>query len=135
MKDHNNKSAHGEVFVGIGAPIPLRRSLLECSKEFVRLLQKFEAAKALRDQKSLLLSQLRTEVNACYRLIHQLSGALPKAHVAEKKSEQKIAKPTSKKQKSSSTPVAVDISVEAQSEIQKLEAELSEIEHKLELLV
>ena len=97
----------------------------------LKILQRFEQCKIIRQQKVEQIAILRSELNAIHRMVRDLKSLLPKYSGAHT-SNPKEVKPKSvkaalgKKQQPSSELVS--------KEIQTLEEELSEIEQKLESL-
>ncbi|MFC1801094.1 hypothetical protein ACFLZB_01410 [Nanoarchaeota archaeon] len=131
-------------YVGVRDPVEIRRNVLECSKEMVQFLQRYESLKAARDEKTQSIHRLREDVKEIKSLMSKLKKALPKTKLRIKLHEE--PKPVSKKQKTKKKRQAKkreahkEIQKEliktvappkTMTEIEKLESELADIEGKL----
>lgn len=117
-------------YVGLKDPTDLRRNLLECSKMVVRSLQKYERFRDLRRQKIENTLKLKSIIKEIKKYNNDLMSMLPETKVKEKKKE-KTKIPKGKKE------IEEEISkaeIKKMSELEKLEAELSSIESKLDTL-
>lgn len=80
--------AQEEVFyVGVPTPADVRRTLLECSREAVQFLQRYEKLKAIRQEKMQAVQQLRSDVRELRSLMSNAKKLLPKTHLKIKLSE------------------------------------------------
>ncbi len=131
-----------EVFyVGVQDPTEVRRNVLESYRDAVHFLQQHGKLKALRAQKAQALEELRADVRELKKLVLKMKRVMPKTKLrvklneehqeakapAEKKAEEKPKKKEKKKRHEKQPRPAKD-----GSELEQLESELSEIEHKLE---
>lgn len=136
MAKRHKKKEPEIFFVGVEDPIELRRSILESSKEIVQYLQRFERFKKVRSEKASEIVKLRIQTKEINKLVRQLKLLLPKT-----KLRRKVPKPEEPKEikrtpimEEEIEPVKIPIpKIEAKpmSDIEKLEAELSEIEDRL----
>jgi septal ring factor EnvC (AmiA/AmiB activator) len=113
-------------YVGIREPIESRRFLLECSKEVIKSLQKYERFRNIRAEKIKHIMELKNLMLDINKQNQELKDKLPKTRLTgsfeKKKSSKKIEKSkiTLKKRN---------------TELDKLENELNAIEEKLSSLV
>ncbi len=120
------KKEENSLFVGISGGNELRKSMLECCKGILESLKEHETFKDLRAEKLRLIQQLKTEIKSLSKMINSLKTHLPKVKdTGVKKVE--IQKPKENKPK----PVK---EVKPSTELEKLEAELNDIESKLKSL-
>ena len=127
-------------YVGISDPINLRRSILESSKVAIQFLKSYEMLKGIRTEKAELMIEFENEMKALNRLMTKLKSELPKT-----KFKEAIAKatPVHHEKKVISKNQALDhikgkpVKAKApkkHNELDKLEAELSDIESKMQSL-
>ncbi|MEE9525277.1 MAG: hypothetical protein V3V78_01575 [Candidatus Woesearchaeota archaeon] len=121
-------------YVGMKDPIEIRRSLLESSKEALQYLQRFERFKEVRKEKEAEIIKLKEAMKDILALVRKLKTELPKSGLRAKphKAAPKPKKTAAKKEapKEVAPPIEVEKPREM-SELEKLEAELSEIEGRL----
>ena len=91
------------LFVGITNNGELRRNMLECSKEILESLKHYEKFKFVKEEKQKLIQKFREDVKGLSKLISRLKTNLPKVK---------------------------EIGIK-KTEFEKLEAELNDIESKL----
>ena len=114
------------LFVKIDDPLNLRKKALESSKEVIECLQNYEALKAIRKEKLKNIMKLKTNMNKVSSLISRLRSKLPKTTINIKEGSKpevvvkEAPKPT--------------IKPAANTEIDKLQSDLDEIESKLNAL-
>lgn len=122
------KKEENPLFVGISEGNELRRNILECSKDILESLKEHEKFKAVREEKIKLIHQFKGEIKEISKLINTLRKNLPKVKdVGIKKAEVKRVK--------EEKPKAVKVEEpKGKSELERLEAELDEIESKLDSL-
>ena len=122
------KEEENPLFVGITNGEGLRRSMLECSKGILESLKEYENFKSVRGEKIKLIGKLKNDVKGISKLINSLKTQLPKVK------DVGIKKPDVKKV-GVETPKVVKVEKpKAQTEIEKLESELNDIEGKLDSL-
>ena len=130
-------------YVGLKDPIEMRRTILESSKEVVQYLQRFERFKKVRSDKAEEIAKLKVITADASKLIRKLKSELPKTslraplhnHELKEKKSQVIAQikeaqenqPLDLKQQEPKKKAKE----KEMTELQKLEAELSEIESRL----
>jgi DNA replicative helicase MCM subunit Mcm2 (Cdc46/Mcm family) len=117
-------------YVGVKEPIDLRKNLLECSKIVVKSLQKYEKFKDIRKKKIENIINLKGIIKEIKKLNNNLISKLPETKIKAERKERKIV-PKGKKE------VEGEISkteIKKTNELEKLEAELSSIESKLDTL-
>ena len=123
-------------FVGIKQPVQVRKSLLECTKEVIRHLQKLEQIRPIREEKIKKILELKHIMEEVDKLNADLKAEFPKADlkfkpaetipIKEKKDMPQIV--TSKQ----ATPQK--IGKKEANELEKLEQELDLIENRLNRL-
>jgi len=121
------KKEESPLFVGITNGNDLRRSMLECSKGILESLKEQENFKKIREDKIDLVHQLKGEVKEISKLINSLKSYLPKVKNVG------IKRPDVKKAVEKPKMVRVE-KPKATTEVEKLEAELNDIESKLNSL-
>lgn len=117
-----------DLYIGIKDPNEVRRNLLEGSRNILRLLQRIERFKSLKDEKEELFERLRTLTKEITDLDIRLKAMLPKQAI---KRSSKIKATEQPKKDSKKAPPAKP---KKKSEIDKLEDSLSDIEEKLKKL-
>ncbi len=135
-------------YVGIKDPIEIRRSILESSREVVQYLQRAERFRATRAEKGEQIAKLRSIMNEIHSLVRKLRAELPKTNLrvkmhkheevvvkeeaAAKKTEERKAKESKAgKKEIPAARAAPAAKSKESSELEKLEAELGEIESRL----
>jgi multidrug efflux pump subunit AcrA (membrane-fusion protein) len=126
-------------YVGIKDPIEIRRSLLESAKEMLQYLQRAEKFKEVRREKEVQISKLKETVQEIQSLVRKLKSELPKAGLRavpphEEHKKKAVKKKTKAVKEEKAAPVKVEKPKEM-TELEKLEAELGEIEGRLTKLV
>jgi len=117
-------------YVGIKEPIDLRRNLLEYSKMVVKSLQKYEKFKDLRREKIEHILKLKSAIREIKKLNNDLLLKLPETKIKfERKERKKIPKGKKEIEEELSKKEIIKM-----NELEKLEAELSSIEAKLNTL-
>ena len=114
------------LFVGIPEPVQARKSTLECTKEIIRQLQRYEGLKPIREEKVKLTIELRHIFEEIDKLNTDLKAQFPKAGL--KLPERIPIRETREKQGKQK------VSKKELNEIEKLEQELSFIEGRLNKL-
>jgi len=104
-------------YVGVTDPVELRRSILENSKSIIGFLKKYEDLKALRSKKTVMMIQLKDEVDDIRKLVARVKRDLPKSKLRQAEAMAKVKKP-----------------VAAKFDLDDLEDELGDIENKLNRL-
>ena len=121
-------------YVGMKDPIEIRRSILESSKEALQYLQRAERFKEIRKEKAEQTAKLKEIMKEMNGLVRKLKMALPKTGLRGK-----VHKEAPKKKKKAA-PVKVEKKAppkeevekpKEMTELEKLEAELGEIEGRL----
>jgi len=150
-----SKAEKKEVFyVSVQDPIELQRSLLESSKEMLQMLARYEKFKEVRKEKHETIFSLKAEIADLQKMVNKLKVLLPETHlrIALKQERARMSKAKEKKGKESQKKVqkgkvvlktaAVEVVAKEEhlsrtelSELNKLEAELADIESKLGTLV
>ncbi|RME78332.1 hypothetical protein D6774_01470 [Candidatus Woesearchaeota archaeon] len=103
-------------YVNVEKPVETRKSLLQASKQLVISLQRYEDLKKIREQKLLLMHDLKELCAQTIDTIDHLKQYLPQEEV------QVSEQPATKKKQ------------QKKSELHNLEADLKMIEEKLKLL-
>ncbi len=127
------------LYMGISNPVDVRRSILECARDMVHFLQMFEKFRVIREEKKEATVILKKQIKELNTLINKFKAALPKTNIRtgikkpkiefEAPAEKHEEKAAEKAQENSSE--IPDINVD---DIEALEAELHEIEDKLNFL-
>ena len=113
-------------FVEVQEPDEVRRNILESSKEIVESLERFEKFKGTRKEKMDNINKLGKIVKDINKLAIDLKNSLPESLIkAMKVSKPEIIEKKKLEERAERKPI---------SELQKLHAELSEIESKLQSL-
>lgn len=154
QKNKSAKKSGGEseelFFVQVIDPVQIRSDIIGCMKQILTVLESKERYHTLRKDKEQLHHQIKKELATINKLITGLKAKLPNitVHVPKQKkakSKSKASKKSAKSQKplaqTPSKPLIgtsshheqphVDIPPREMSELEKLEAELGEIENKL----
>ncbi|HLC64799.1 MAG TPA: hypothetical protein VJI46_01595 [Candidatus Nanoarchaeia archaeon] len=121
--------ASATYFVSVGNPEELRKNILEASKDLLEGLARYERFKAVRQEKLEAIRTLRLDLKRTALLITKLKSHLPSVEVSAprvsvpKKAVAKAERKAEVKKEQTKTPKT--------SELEKLEAELDDIEKKL----
>ncbi|MAH33356.1 hypothetical protein CL615_03110 [archaeon] len=119
------KESKDMFFVEVRDPNEVRRNILESMKGIIESLQRFEKFKVMRKDKIDKINGLRKTVKELNKLTSNLKGSLPESNLRLRASKSPEKKKTSKdKHKAEGKK-------ESETEIQKLESQLSQIEGKL----
>jgi len=128
------------LYVGVQSPIELRKVILEATRDAVEMLQNYEKFRAVKEEKVKTVAQLQDQIKELARLINKLKLELPKIDVRIKlhkeeemiEAEKRVAKEAGKpKKKTVKSKEAVPKRTKELSELEKLEAELTNIEQRL----
>jgi uncharacterized membrane protein YkoI len=145
MVDKKQKGAETDVFyVGVTEPIEIRRNILECSKDIIQYLQRFEKFKQVRLEKEEEIRKLKETTHDIRVMVRKLKAALPKTKLramlhkheeevmmsAPVEKETKAAKKKASK-KSEEKTAQERVPERHVTELEKLESELGEIESRL----
>jgi hypothetical protein len=127
------KRKYDEFFVNVSEPIILRRELLESSRLVIHLLQDCERQKELRKQKVTQLEKLAGVMKDIRSLVSKLKTELPDVpskrptmQLIEEEPKPVVIKPKKKKEEPKKIVVP-----KAASALDKLQAELDEVEKEL----
>lgn len=130
------KAEEAPLFVRIRQPTNMQRNILEATKGIIESLQKYERVKTIRNQKKSLIAKLKHDLREVSSLINKLKQDLPKVSMPAVKSKQKketIKKDSLKQEKA--VKKKEDFSTKTtETDLDKLEKELNEIEAKLDSL-
>lgn len=132
MAKKAKKEQNDDLYIGIKDPVEIRRTLLESSRFILKLLQRNERFKSLRDEKAELFSRLKKITKDLSDLETQLKAKLPKQalkRAIKPKLSTSTVKPSGKKIRSETTEKVVVR--KPASALDKLESSLAEIEDKL----
>ena len=132
------------MFVGLSSPIELRRTILESTKDTVEMLQKYEKFRAVREEKITTINQLQEQIREIAKLVSKLKLEMPKIDVRVKlhkeqemverevKASREAGKRKIEKLAKKEIPKKINLKkMKGLSELEKLEAELTNIEQKL----
>jgi len=111
-------------FVNIREPLVLRRAVLESSRETIRYMQHYEQLKAIRTLKTQKIMQIKKDIRDINKLINELKAKLPAVNIRERKEKPKHEYKKKVKEHIKHKP-------HKSSELEKLDAELGEVEKKL----
>ncbi|MBW3014979.1 hypothetical protein KY330_01000 [Candidatus Woesearchaeota archaeon] len=139
------KETKKEIFyVGVKDPIEIRRTLLESSKEMVHAMQRYERFKEVRKEKIDEVQNLKEIISEIKKLANKLKQLLPETELRIKANKEKVNMLKKKSANKQKTEIKKAQVIEkplvmpkprATSELEKLEAELANIENKLGKLV
>lgn len=107
-------------FVHVKDSVEIRRSILESSRQTVKLLQRFELIRQVRVQKAQMTVQLRKNFKELTVLVNKLKTEMPKVNTRVKP-----------KQESKAKCKEVKLSNQGKGTLRQLEEELKGIENKL----
>ncbi|MBU0461219.1 MAG: hypothetical protein KJ574_01395, partial [Nanoarchaeota archaeon] len=80
-------------YVHLSEPVEIRKSILESSRQAVRLLQRYESIIELRVKKTEQINNLRKNFRELTLLINKLKQEMPKVNVRVKSKEEFISSP------------------------------------------
>jgi hypothetical protein len=107
--------AKEDYFIRIQDPKQTRRTVLENTRDVLKILQGYEDFKKIRHQRTVLINSFKTDMGEIRSLVLELRRLLPKMSIKEVKTVSAVVEKPAK-------------------ELKKLEDELSEIEEKLSSL-
>ncbi|MBW3013377.1 hypothetical protein KY325_04240 [Candidatus Woesearchaeota archaeon] len=128
MAKKKEKEEKEVFYVGVTDPAELRRDVLESIKDIITILKTYENFKSVREEKAKQTLKLKDLVAQITLLINKLKRELPKTRIRAK--PEKEIKAIERKEEVK----MVQVPRKKMSEIEKLEAELTDIEKKLSLL-
>ncbi len=122
-----------DFFVEVKDPLEIRRAVLESSKKAIRLLQNYENIKKIRTEKNEEIERLKNQIKEMALLFIRLKAELPKSKDVLPPEFKKVfyTRPATAKV---IKPVAAVEAKPRESEVNKLEQELKDIEAELERL-
>src|SRR3989338_5311256 len=116
------------LFVRITSDGELRRNILVCSKDILESLREYEKFKSTKEEKQRLTQKFKEDVREISKSINRLRASIPKVkETGIKKPEKKIGREEKPKFVRVEKP-------KEKTELEKLEAELDDIENKLNSL-
>ena len=120
MMDVKMANEQKEMFyVGLNDPKGVRKSVLESTRDLIQVIKTQENLKQIRTQKAILVEELKNQILQIDNLMNRLKRALPSSR------EKEQTTPTiSSKKKVINAPRKI-------KDVDKLEAELADIEAKL----
>ncbi|MBI2142369.1 hypothetical protein HYU15_02685 [Candidatus Woesearchaeota archaeon] len=118
-------------YVGIENHVSVRRGILEASKELVHFLQRYEKLKALRSEKHAQASKLRAIYDDIVGMMADIKAELPKVDVRSLPKWHQSAKTIAPK---TAAKAAAKPKAPVRHAVDRLEAELGEIEKKLKTI-
>ena len=101
-------------FIRLNSPNATRRTILESTRDILKILQNYEAFKGIREERSKLIGHIKSDMNEIKSLFSQLKKTLPKTSI---KSPKKV--------------VSTEVVAKPDKELRKIEDELADIEKKL----
>ena len=110
-----------DFFVHIEDPVAIRKSILETSKDVIKGLQNFEMFKETRVQKVEAMAEFKKIMGELDQLNGQLNSLLPKSSFRKIPESEDVGRPAVKRV----------IKTKKESDMEKLERELENIEGKL----
>lgn len=124
-KDMKEQQGNELFFVQVKEPSEARRIILETLKDILEMLQMFEKSRHTRHEKLVKIQKLRSLMKDANKLIGDLKARLPQTSLkgAAAREDKPQRKPAKKKEEQAPK--------KGNSELERLEAELSAIEGKL----
>ena len=116
-------------YVGIENPVTVRTSMLEASKVLIQLLQKYESIRTIRAEKEAQASKLKVIYDDMVSMVSTLKSELPDIDLKSLPAAGPVIKHHIDIKQGKSQEHAVKR--ESVSNVDRLEAELNEIEQKL----
>lgn len=120
-------------YVGIENHVSVRRSILETSKSIINFLQRYEKLKALRSEKHAQVSKLRAIYDDVVGMMAGIKAELPRVDVRSLPRGRE-ARPITVKTDAKALHAQPREARPARHAVDRLEAELSEIEQKLKTI-
>ena len=117
-------------FVSVNSPENLRKNILEASKDLLEGLARYERFKSVRQEKLESIRKLRLDLKHTATLISRLKSHLPTVEVAMPAAP-KIAPRKAPEKIEKKAEAAPRKAAPKTTELEKLEAELDDIERKL----
>ena len=117
-------------YVGIKDPAEIRRTVLEITRDVVQHLQRAERFKAVRKEKLEQINKLKGLIKDIAKQVTQLKTILPKTKLRAGSGKKPQIKPVFRIPEVEEAPVKVE-KPRPSTELEKLEAELGEIESRL----
>ena len=108
-------------YVGVKEPVSLRRKLLESSKGIIQYLKDYENLKLIREEKHKEIVEFKNKIDEMTALLSELKEHLPKKELQGNTYTKEGTEKNSKRKK---------VKIE-NSEIERLETDLAEIESRL----
>jgi len=108
-----------DYFIKIANPKDMRRTVLENSRDVLKVLQGYEEFRKIRKERTQLIDSFKVQTNELRSMVLQLKKMMPKATVKETKKAVVVKQPSVPKQP---------------QEFKKLEQELAAIEAQLNQL-
>ncbi len=113
-------------YVGIENPVTVRTSMLEASKVLVQLLQKYESIRTIRAEKEAQASKLKVIYEDLVSMVSSLKSEFPAIDLKSLPAAGPVMRVEKKGKSEGQTVKRMPV-----SNIDRLEAELNEIEQKL----
>ena len=136
-KTDAESTAGEELYIGINDPLELRREILESSRSVLRLLQRYERFKAIRQDKEELFARLKSLTKEIHELDSRLKTLLPKRMLKNLKIKSKEDS-SAKEEAAGNRPAPASVRKKpvkkTASELERIESSLNEIEEKLRRL-
>lgn len=128
-KNNNTNNKEEAFFVRLESPRDFRVSLLECSKDTILAMKKYEVFKEIKKKKNEKTKHLDELISQIKNLFAQLSKELPQTRLRGKPVA--ITHEELKKKHAKKTPVMYG-EVKQTSELKKLEDQLGRIQQKID---
>ena len=124
------------LFVKLKNPVELRRGVLETARDVIELLQRYEKFKNIKEERTQRTNELATTIREINKLFNKMKSKLPKTQIRiegeQEKVPEKVEKQPIAKKRARSIKVQAAPMLRPLTELDKLEAELKDIESKIE---
>ena len=120
------------IYIGIEDPLPVRRSLLESTKNLIKVLQENEGRKEHRERKHKLVGELKETVREITNLLSHVKSQMPRVKMSSLPQRSKVTLDAVKKEPPvpllpKPQPVHVTAAEQLDKELREIENKLSEL--------
>jgi len=122
-----------DFFVAINSPVEHRRNILECSRNVIESLKKFQSLESLKNERYNEMSSLKSNIKELNKMLSKLKSKLPKTKLKIKSISVpvKVIKANAQEKTSVRPDKKQEDNKKELTEVERLERELDDIESKL----